>query len=260
MNKSKYLIYLFFLFSFFVNAHPKEGVYIKDNAIFYVGHLSKEYNEKFTSLYNLNKSKVNEIDMNSGGGDVDLGMDLGDFIYKNKLNITIPDYCFSSCANYVFTSGNIKKINNYTLIGYHGGAYSFNPDMYLENKRQELGRNLTILETNKYKKKYTKKIEGMKKRQDIFYTKRNINKHIPALGDNAFPTIPYDMVYYSLKDFSKLGVNGIKVIGDREWSPKDRGNVIVKSKFSKDFSKKIDDQMVLFKLDLNDLKAFNISY
>ena len=265
MNKLKHLISLIILSSFYAHAqpnegeHPKEGVYVKNNAIFYVGHLSKEYNDKFFLLYNDNKDKVNEIDINSDGGSLNLGMDLGDFIYNHKLNVKIPDYCFSSCANYVFPSGNIKKISSHTLIGYHGGAYSFTVDMFLESKKQELGRSLTAQEEDKYTKKYSDILKKNKNRQDSFYSKRKINKKLASLGADAFPDIHYNMVYYPLKDFSTLGVNNIEVIDNKVWIPKDMGNVIVRNKSSQDFSKKSADIFILFELELSDLKMFNIN-
>jgi len=265
MNKLTHLIYLIILSSFYAHAQPnekvhlKKGVYVKNNAIFYVGHLSKEYNDEFFSLYNKNKNKITEIDINSGGGSINLGMDLGDFIYNHKLNVTIPDYCFSSCANYVFPSGNIKKISSHTLIGYHGGAYSPTVDMFLESEKRRLGRSLTEQEKDKYTKKYSDIIKKGKNRQDLFYSKRKINKKIASLGKDAFPDIHYNMVYYPLKDFSTLGVNNIEVIDNKRWAPKDRGKIIVRTKSSQDFSQNTENTLILFELELNDLKKFNIS-
>ncbi|MGX9608655.1 hypothetical protein [Acinetobacter sp. T63] len=49
-------------------------------------------------------------------------MDLGDLVYVHQLNVEVGQYCFSSCANYVFPAGKVKYLNWCSQLGWHGGA------------------------------------------------------------------------------------------------------------------------------------------
>ncbi len=49
---------------------------------------------------------------------------LGEWVFANKIDIEVNDYCLSSCANYVFTAGKNKYISNKAIIGFHGGLSS----------------------------------------------------------------------------------------------------------------------------------------
>ncbi|MGC7862437.1 hypothetical protein ACP3XP_00195, partial [Vibrio anguillarum] len=90
----------------------------------YKGVLSPEGNELAFELYERAKEKPNTLIITSDGGDIMLGIELGRWVYDNKMSVEVNDYCLSSCANYVFTAGKIKYISNRAIIGFHGGATS----------------------------------------------------------------------------------------------------------------------------------------
>lgn len=229
-----------------------DGVYYEDGKIHYEGRITQEKNKIFFDL--VDKVKTDAIYINSGGGEAEQGMALGDFIYDNKMNVYITHFCFSSCANYVFTSGKDKFISEHALIGYHGGAHYVTVDMLLNSEENYLKRKLTKQERIDYTKKYTDQIKRFRLEQDTFYNKRHINKKIASLGANAYPSIDitYDLAYYTISDFNRLGVHDIHVIGGGRWTPKDHGKLIVINKDYKP-SEKDKDKLKLIVLDLNDL-------
>lgn len=57
--------------------------------------------------------------MDSGGGDAEAGLAIGEFIAKANVDIEVQGICVSSCANYIFTAGR-NKILNKGIVGYHG--------------------------------------------------------------------------------------------------------------------------------------------
>jgi ATP-dependent protease ClpP protease subunit len=236
----------------FAAKNNNDGVYFKDGKIHYEGDITQGKNKKFFDLSK--KSQTHDIYINSGGGDIEQGMALGDFIYNKEMNVYITHYCFSSCANYVFTSGKNKFISEHALIGYHGGAYSFTIDQFLISEENYLKRKLTKQEVIDYTKKYSDYINRIKVEQDDFYSKRHINKKIASLGANAYPNvdITYDLAYYTILDFNRLGVHNIHVVGGGSWTPEDHGNLIVINK-NYEPSDKDKDKLKLIVLDLNDL-------
>lgn len=74
------------------------------------------------------KEKVNEdvreIILNSGGGSVRVALEIAKEIERRNLNVTVNDFCISSCANYLFLAGKVKRING--LVGFHGSVGALN--------------------------------------------------------------------------------------------------------------------------------------
>jgi hypothetical protein len=56
----------------------------------------------------------------SGGGEVEAGIALGLWVYDHSLDIEVPEYCLSSCANYVFPAGRNKSIGAGAIVAWHG--------------------------------------------------------------------------------------------------------------------------------------------
>jgi hypothetical protein len=59
----------------------------------------------------------------SGGGEVGVGIDFGEWIHARALDVVVDDFCVSSCANYVFTAGRRKVILPGSLVAWHGNAH-----------------------------------------------------------------------------------------------------------------------------------------
>lgn len=171
----------------FATKNNDDAVYFKDGKIHYEGDITQEKNKIFFDLSK--KRQTHDIYINSGGGDIEQGMALGDFIYNKGMNVYITHYCFSSCANYVLTSGKNKLISKHALIGYHGGAYSFTIDQFLKLDEKELKRKLTKQEVIDHTKNIRKYLNRIRSEQDDFYNKRHINKKIASLGANAYPNV-----------------------------------------------------------------------
>lgn len=189
----------------------QEGMVMK-----YYGTLSYELNEKLFKLYEEAKIKPSALYIESDGGDVELGMDLGDWVYEKNLDIIVDSYCLSSCANYVFPSANHKTLGNQALIGYHGGANSTSfdtsaiDDMYKDlpvEERKEKQRELHLSI-----KEYQKRVGA---RELEFYQKIGVKPDLATLGQQEKYTVYDENIYvgwtYRPESFAKLGVNKIKV-------------------------------------------------
>lgn len=100
------------------------GVSIENNALVYEGSISKKNNGRVIKLYEAAKEKPAVLVITSGGGNVDLGMDLGEFVLEHNLDVKVNTFCFSSCANYVFTAGRNKWLGEKAILGWHGDAAS----------------------------------------------------------------------------------------------------------------------------------------
>ncbi|MBF4290300.1 peptidase, partial [Vibrio anguillarum] len=160
-------------------------VTIANDAIYYKGVLSPEGNELAFELYERAKEKPNTLIITSDGGDIMLGIELGRWVYDNKMSVEVNDYCLSSCANYVFTAGKIKYISNRAIIGFHGGATSEVFDMSeiddmlfgLPKKERDEEKRRLLLDMQRYLKK-------AKAEEKEYFKKIQVNQAITTLGQN----------------------------------------------------------------------------
>src|SRR4249920_2997236 len=89
------------------------------DALVYQGDLSAAANKRIFELYDKATVKPRMVRITSGGGDVNLGMDLGDWIFQHQLDVEVLDHCMSSCANYVFPAGKTKFLNPDSILMWH---------------------------------------------------------------------------------------------------------------------------------------------
>ncbi len=99
-------------------------VFLDEKTLVYQGEISKENNENAFELFKQAEVKPTTLAITSGGGNVDLGMDLGEFVLEHSLDVKVSTFCFSSCANYVFTAGKNKWLGEKAILGWHGDAAS----------------------------------------------------------------------------------------------------------------------------------------
>lgn len=120
MNFFQYLIISSFIF-FISNVQAQTQVSIKNQKLIYDGDITQEANIRTAELLKQNP-QIRTLYVNSLGGEIGVGMDLGNLIYDYKLDVEVGKYCFSSCSNYVFTAGNVKYLNIRSQLGWHGGS------------------------------------------------------------------------------------------------------------------------------------------
>jgi hypothetical protein len=85
---------------------------------YYEGPISAEANLLF--FQRVAERPIKRLVITSAGGEVEAGIDLGYWVHKNRIDIEVPEYCLSSCANYVFTSGRHKYVREGAVVAWHG--------------------------------------------------------------------------------------------------------------------------------------------
>lgn len=204
------------LLSFSAMAEQEPSVWLENNVIHYAGELSHQLNERLFELYSANKDTVDSVSIESKGGEINTGLDLGNFIFENKLNIKVPSYCLSSCANYVFTAGHIKYVEEDTVIGFHGGATSTTFDTSQLDALPESERVKFEKQFNAYK-------TAILRRETEFFDKVGVQQTITTYGQQghylSLAKQDYAGWYYPQESLEKLGVQNI-VVNGVNWQPK----------------------------------------
>ncbi len=178
------------------------------NQLHYEGLLDADSNELLYSLFKQATVKPDTLVISSGGGDVLLGLDVGNWIYDNNLSVVIEKACLSSCANYIFTAANRKGLNKNSIIFWHGSSWQKNID-----KLHRQGIEYFV---------------ALRKREIEFFKKIKVDHRITTYGLNRYsfwsrlgafftadPIVGFD---FSIEDMAKFGVTDVyEVDGHWDW-------------------------------------------
>jgi hypothetical protein len=188
-------------------------VYSEDpDTLVYQGVLGKEANERIFELYEKAAAKPRLLKVTSAGGDVNLGMDLGEWVFKNALDVEVVDHCLSSCANYVFTAGKARILNPDAVLLWHGGAYQSDLETQLKNAPGASAAAQGKAYLNEWRK-----------REDAFFKKIGVNQSVTTYGQTALHVVrpPNTMGWdFSIEDMTKMGMGNIIEKGG-PWSWRD---------------------------------------
>ena len=177
-------------------------VYTSVNILFYEGEITQGKNEVLFKLFNSNDN-IGMLEINSEGGDVFASMELGNWIIANNLDVKIGALCASSCANYIFTAGNKKILQEHSLLLWHGSSFQEGISS-LVNSGDEFA--------NKWR---SQEVE--------FFEKIGVEHRISICGLSQVPigmTILHNLNIvnlkgydYSLKDMRSFGIDNIVISG-----------------------------------------------
>ena len=96
-------------------AAPSAQVFIDNGELNYIGYLSSEANQRALALFESAQVKPAILSIRSKGGPTDAGIELGRWVHARGLTVKVMEYCFSSCANYVFPAAPRKLVSNFAV-------------------------------------------------------------------------------------------------------------------------------------------------
>ena len=216
MNKF-ILILTVFIFSGTVCAE-QTPIYKEGRIIYYNAPIDSNGFNIVKKLYNL---EVGLLIFNSPGGEAGIAMKFAKWIIEHDLEIEIDRYCLSSCANYIFPAGKIKYLNEWSVIGWHGGALQFKKTPIELNDIRTVLSFSNNCDFSKLPKNNILIFESKIKSECVFYKSLSINPIITMYGqtlNDIFYQKNVDFWSYSLDAMEFLGINEIVVKGT-DWTP-----------------------------------------
>jgi hypothetical protein len=206
-------------------AEPPAQTFIDNGELNYVGSLSEDANRRVFALYDGAVNKPAVLSIRSKGGLTDAGIALGSWVHARKLTVKVMEYCFSSCANYVFTAAPRKVVSNFAVIGYHGGLNS--STFSLDDKMEAMLAALPAADRDKARQKIDESIRGElakdREAETAFFGKIGVERRIATLGQGSAASFAHSEKSigwtYSAAGFSRLGVGSIEVINP-PWRPR----------------------------------------
>ena len=84
------------------------------------GYLNHNAYIRFRSEIFGKEEEISAIRINSEYGDVDQAIFIGLWVYDHGVDVVVDELCLSACANYIFTVGKNKIIEESALVGWYG--------------------------------------------------------------------------------------------------------------------------------------------
>ena len=156
------------------------------DAIVYRGAITQQGNALVEAL--LADEGIEWLRITSVGGEVNLGMDLGDLVRGHGLNVEVVDYCASSCANYVFPAGRRKLLPADSVVVWHGSAIQSGigalANIDFAPMEAHLGRTLSDEEKLAAAEEMglTAYFDGLTRRQAEFYAAIGVDERVTVFG------------------------------------------------------------------------------
>lgn len=186
---------------------------IQDGYLLYTGFLSEESNQKLFAAYENAASKPTRLLISSGGGDIRIGLELGNWIIEHELDVEVLDVCASSCANYVFPAGRTKYLRKDSVLLWHGSAWQQNWRMPEEVQEQ-----------------FDDWLNSNRASETEFYAELEVDNLLTVYGQHDQPSVfrlvfhnrimgtgPIHGFDYSLEDMQRFGLSNIVLVDD-EWN------------------------------------------
>lgn len=172
----------------------------------YKGEISAVNNAAFFKRYA--GKPVAQLDINSVGGEVEAGIELGLWVHRHGLDVTVTGLCLSSCANYVFTAGRHKDIKPGAVVAWHGNYHHleetglWRDDVALRMRRDGEDKNTAT----RIVRAQVDKLLAMEKQ---FFLEIGVDEYLCWVGK---------MPPFSVRDYYTLAVEDMARFGVRDVS------------------------------------------
>lgn len=193
------------------------SVYVENDELHYAGPVDDAANRRLFALYDSLARKPAVLVIRSKGGEVSTGLDLGQWVHANRLDLRVPEYCLSSCANYVFTAGARKIVGAKAVVGFHGGVSS--SEFALDEATQAMFDALPQDQQDAFWAKFRQDMAPLVAREEAFFRLVGVDRAITTYGQAPrFENAGGEGWTYTQQGFAHFGVTNIEVTGG-PWRP-----------------------------------------
>ncbi len=194
-------------------ANPASAdIALAGEAAYYSGPISAELNQRFFET--VKGKTVKQLIITSSGGEVEAGIVLGLWVFEHGPNIEVPEYCLSSCANYVFPAGQKKSIGAGAIVAWHGNYNHLKQTGLwkddIAGRMERYGEDTATAEAH-----VREEVDRLVRLEHDFFTRIGINEYLCWIGKMP----PYNVTNYyflSRQDMARFGVAHVQIPPDYE--------------------------------------------
>ncbi|MGF6096940.1 hypothetical protein [Pseudomonas sp. 18175] len=192
-------------------------VEVTGDAVHYTGDLNTDAVAKLADLVKASNGTVAKLVIDSGGGDVNVGMDLAEIVLAAELDVIVKRLCASSCANYVFPAGKHKQVTSGAVVIWHGSPIQegLMAGPTLEDIKFEDGAALSekdkIALLESLRGEAIRYVEDAKVRQNALFKKIGMDDRITVMGQQLKAAQEWTV---SIKDMERFGIRNVSAADD----------------------------------------------
>ena len=222
-----------------LRSFPRAEISIDGSTLVYDGIIDQPSYDHFRRIVAASDAVIKTIQIRSNGGADSDSLRMGEWIYAQGLDVVVDDYCYSACANYIFTSGRNKVIGDGAVVGWHGS--NLTSEFVAKNQgitmEEQLKRNFDAfikdapfkVESsahyqalfNQYKRSFLRRVDEERE----FLEEIGVNPELLTYGflseqDEAMHDADnrhFSLWTFSIEDMEKFGVNNVSYEGDGEY-------------------------------------------
>ena len=189
-------------------------VTLHGSTIKYDGILSEEGFNKIKRTFLKANRNVKWLYINSPGGEINISMNIGFWVFQNHLNIRVQEKCLSSCANYIFTAGKNKVLEKNAVVAWHGSAVQESLSNLTEDEINEALISIDDpIEKEEAKKQLVAQhndyLDRMKKKQESYFKTIGANQGVTVIGQSPKYNVKNFWIL-SVEDMAKFGILNVK--------------------------------------------------
>jgi hypothetical protein len=183
---------------------------------YYAGQINARQNQRFFDV--VTGKTVRRLVITSSGGEVEAGIALGLWVFEQHIDVEVPEYCLSSCANYVFPAGQRKSIGAGAIVAWHGN--------YNHLKQTGLWQDEIPGRMKRYGEdsatagaRVREEVDRLARLEHDFFAKIGVDEYLCWVGKMPPYNVP-NYYFLSSQDMARFGVTQVQ-------SPPDYGDTDV---------------------------------
>ncbi|MDI6797816.1 MAG: hypothetical protein QMD09_12770 [Desulfatibacillaceae bacterium] len=184
-------------------------ILVQGETAYFTGYINGKNSSDFMQA--VRGKNIRTVVLNSTGGEINAGMDMGLWIFENKVDVVIDGLCMSSCANYLFVAGRNKTLLPGSVVAWHGSAMQSNMlsrGQVEEQLRQAIGgKPIQEPEFEALVEQTWDYMVKSREKQAAFFSKIGVDENICRIGSEEFDA--EDFFTMSIDDMARFGVKNV---------------------------------------------------
>ena len=194
----------------FCTVLPAAAAELPEGVVEYRGPISAEHNRQFLAA--IADRPLQRLSITSSGGEVEAAIALGEWVFARRLDIEVPDYCLSSCANYVFPAGRHKRVHAGAVVAWHGNyRHLQQTGLWRDDvtaRMQRLGEDRQA--ASRYVRAQVAYLTGLER---DFFARIGVDERLCWIGKMPPYNVP-DYYFLSTHDMARFGMDQVQVPPD----------------------------------------------
>lgn len=194
---------------------------LADRTVLFTGQITDRNVERFLEM--VDDRQLTLLVIASGGGEINAGMTMGEWVFDHGLDVVVDRMCMSSCANYIFTAGRGKTIRPGAIVAWHGNVLQSFDDQEAEVRAAVMEAYHRLPEAERAKADPDRLIEEnvrqmqrymarSKEKQAAFFEKIGVDEYICRIGNERYGA--EDFFVLSVQDMARFGVHHVQAPQD----------------------------------------------